>query len=310
MRYGTGVKEILETAELPSIVFKGRVFTASELRLIRKLVSTFPGLSRQELANTACEWLEWRRPKGGLKTLECKQLLSKVESEGYLKLPVLRATKPRGARTSVPRTQQGEPQEPLTGTVRDVAPVTLKRVQQAEDRRLWRELIGRYHYLGHKVAFGAHLRYLIEVAQPSPRVVGCLQLSSPAWKMARRDRWIGWSESVRERHLQKIVNNSRFLLLPWVEVRNLASYVLGQMARQLPQDWQRAYGVQPLLLETLVEEGRFAGTCYRAANWIDVGLTQGRGRMDREHQRHGACRKRIFLYPLVARARAALRGEV
>lgn len=304
------MKGILETAELPSLVFKGRVFTASDLRLIRELVSTFPGLSRQELANTACEWLEWRRPKGGLKALECKELLAKLESEGYVKLPVLRATKPRGARTSVPRTRQGEAQETLTGTVRDVAPVTLKRVEQAEDRRLWRELVGRYHYLGHKVPFGAHLRYLIEVAQPSPRVVGCLQLSSPAWKMARRDRWIGWSEPVRERQLQKIVNNSRFLLLPWVEVRNLASCVLGQMARQLPQDWQQAYGVRPLLLETLVEEDRFAGTCYRAANWIDVGLTQGRGRMDREHQRHGACRKRIFLYPLVAQARAALRGEV
>jgi hypothetical protein len=310
LRYGSGVKEILKAAELPSIVFKGRVFTASDLVLIREVVSTCSGLSQQELANTACELLDWRRPTGGLKALECKELLAKLEAEGFVELPALLATKPRGSRTSVPRTRQGEPQEPLAGTVRDVAPVTLKRVEQAEDRRLWRELVGRYHYLGHKVPFGAHLRYFIEVAQPSSRVVGCLQVSSPAWKMARRDRWIGWSAPVRERQLQKIVNNSRFLLLPWVEVRNLASCVLGQMARQLPQDWQHAYGVRPLLLETLVEEDRFAGTCYRAANWIDVGLTQGRGRMDREHQRHGACRKRIFLYPLVAQARAALRGEV
>ncbi len=304
------MKQILKTAEPSSIVFKGRVFTASDLRLIRELVSTFPGLSRQELANTACEWLDWRRPKGGLKTLECKELLARLETEGYLKLPALRMTKPRGAKTSVPRTKRGEPQKPLTGTVREVAPVSLKRVQQADDRLLWRELIGRYHYLGHKVAFGAHLRYLVEVARPSPRVVGCLQLSSPAWKMAGRDRWIGWSDSVREHHLQRIVNNSRFLLLPWIEVHNLASCLLGQMARQIPRDWQHAYGARPLLLETLVEEGRFAGTCYRAANWIDVGLTQGRGRMDRKHQRHGACRKRIFVYPLERQARAALRGEV
>jgi hypothetical protein len=309
LRYGSGVREA-ETTEIPSIVFKGRTFAPSELGLIRELVSTCSGLSRQELASTACELLDWRRPKGGLKTLECKELLAKLEAEGYLQLPALLVTKPRGARTSVPRTAKGDPQEPLTGTVREIAPVSLRRVHQAEDRGLWRELVGRYHYLGHKMAFGAHLRYLIEVARPSPRVVGCLQVSSPAWKMAARDQWIGWSDKLRQRHLQKLVNNSRFLLLPWIEVRNLASCVLGQMARQLPEDWQQAYGVRPLLLETLVEEGRFTGTCYRAANWICLGVTQGRGRMDRHHQRHGACRKQIFVYPLVAKARERLRGEI
>lgn len=198
------------------------------------------------------------------------------------------------------------PQEPLTGTVGEVAPVVLRLVREEADRLLWRELVGRYHYLGHKVPFGAHLRYLIEVSRPSARVVGCLQVSSPAWKMAPRDRWIGWSDEVRQRNLQHIVTNSRFLLLPWVEVRYLASHVLSLMAREVPAQWERSYGVRPYLLETLVDEHRFAGTCYRAANWIRLGVTQGRGRMDRAKKLKGASPKVILVFPLHRQARQLL----
>lgn len=292
-----------------SMEFKGRVFTASDLELIREVVLDCAGLSRQELANTVCELLGWRRPNGGLKTWECKELLEELGSAGVVVLPALRRTKPRGARTSVPRTGAGEPGEPLRGTVREVAPVWLRVVTAAEDRRLWRELVGRYHYLGHSVPFGAHRRYLIEVARPERVVVGCLQLSSPAWRIGVRDQWIGWSDAVRRQNLQRVVQNSRFLLLPWVEVRNLASSVLGQLARECPADWQRAYGVRPLLLETLVDKERYRGTCYRAANWIELGATRGRGRMDRHHQREGACPKGVFVYPLTPTARHRLRGE-
>jgi hypothetical protein len=291
------------------MVFKGREFSSSDLDLIREIVSTYSTLSRQELAGTACELLGWTRPGGGLKVIECKELLSRLEADGWIELPALVKTKPRGARTSVPRTSRGEPQELLVGTVRDVAPITLRLLAGESDRLLWRELVGRYHYLGHKVPFGAHLRYLIEVSRPTPRVVGCLQVSSPAWKMAPRDRWIGWSDEVRQRNLQRIVNNSRFLLLPWIEVRNLASSVLALLARQLPGEWERAYAVCPVLLETLVDERRFTGACYRAANWIRLGVTQGRGRMDREKKRLGESPKIIYVYPLQRRARRLLRGE-
>lgn len=291
------------------ILFKGQAFTASELRLIQEVVASCGGLSRQELANTTCELLGWRRPNGGLKTWECKELLAKLESAGLIELPALRPGRPRGSRTAVPRTERGEIQDRIAGTVRDVAPVRLKPVTTDEDRRLWRELVGRYHYLGHRVPFGAHLRYLIEITRPRAVVVGCLQLSSPAWKIAVRDRWIGWTDAVRRRHLQQIVNNSRFLLLPWVEVRQLASHVLSRMVRRLVQDWPQAYGVRPLLVESLVEAERHAGTCYRAANWVELGLSAGRGRMDRQHQRHRACPKRVFIYPLVPDARERLRGE-
>ena len=191
----------------------------------------------------------------------------------------------------------------------EVTPVELTLVVKPDQRLLWRELVGRYHYLGHTVPFGAQLRYLVSVSRPEPRVVGCLQFSSAAWRMAARDGWIGWNDVQRARALQRIVNNSRFLLLPWVEVHNLASAVLARAARQLPGDWEAAYALRPLLLETLVDSARFAGTCYRAANWVALGTTTGRGRMDRAHRRHGRAPKAVFVYPLHRDARERLRGE-
>ncbi len=267
-----------------ALTFKGREFSKADLELVREVVST-------------C---------GGLKVIECKELLERLEADGLLQLPALARTKPRGTRTRIPRTERGEPGERIVGTVRDVAPLVLKRVTVPDDRLLWRELVGRHHYLGHKVPFGAHLRYLIEVSHPVRRVVGCLQVSSPAWKMAPRDRWIGWSDEARQRNLQRVVNNSRFLLLPWVEVRNLASSALALMARQMPDEWEEAYRTRPVLLETLVDERRFAGTCYLAANWTRVGVTTGRGRMDRYSQQKGAHPKAILVYPLHRRARQIL----
>ena len=292
-----------------ALTFKGREFSNADLELIREVVSTCGGLSRQELASTACELLRWRRPGGGLKVIECKELLGRLETDGLLELPALARTKPRGTSTHVPRTARGEYAESLVGTVRDFAPLVLRRVTEQDDRLLWRELVGRYHYLGHKVPFGAHLRYLIEVSRPVRRVVGCLQVSSPAWKMAARDRWIGWSDEARKRNLQRVVNNSRFLLLPWVNVRNLASSALAMMARQMPDEWEAAYKTRPVLLETLVDERRFAGTCYLAANWTRIGVTTGRGRMDRYSQLKGAHPKVILVYPLHRRARQLLSGE-
>jgi hypothetical protein len=164
--------------------------------------------------------------------------------------------------------------------------------------RLWRELIGRYHYLGDRVPVGATLRYFVRSARPSEQVLGCLGWTSAAWKITVRDRWIGWSDTQRRQALPYVVNNSRFLLLPWVHVPHLASHLLGRVARQLPGDWAARYGVRPLLLETLVDPARFRGTCYRAANWLALGQTVGRGRMDRANVRTGAAPKLVYVYPL------------
>jgi hypothetical protein len=300
----------MATRDVESFKFCAREFTAGDIHLIQDVVATYRNLTRHELAQTVCELLEWRRANGGAKWRECLDLLVKLEGMGAVELPALRETKPRGARTRVPRTARGEPGEPVVGTVRDVAPVELCVVKREDDRLLWRELVGRHHYLGHKVPFGAHLRYLIRSEGGEGQVMGCLQLSSPAWRVAPRDEWIGWDDRTRERGLQRIVNNSRFLILPWVQVRNLASHVLSLLQRKLPKDWAQAYGVEVVLMETFVDSRRFRGTCYRASNWTWLGVTQGRGRMDRDKSRLGAEAKEIFVRPVARRTRQRLRrGE-
>lgn len=164
--------------------------------------------------------------------------------------------------------------------------------------RLWRELIGRYHYLGERVPVGATLRYFVRSARDPAPVLACLGWTSAAWRIAVRNRWIGWSNAQRRQNLPYIVSNSRFLILPWVYLIGLASHVLARCARQLPHDWAARYGARPILLETLVEPARFRGTCYRAANWLPLGETVGRGRMDRTNVLTGHAPKLIYVYPL------------
>jgi hypothetical protein len=259
------------------------------------------------LANTISELLGWTRPTGGLKEIECLVVLERLESAGLLTLPQKQKTKPVGSITSIPRTARGGPGPPLAGQVEAFAPVVLDRVQHSEQRRLFRELIGRYHYLGYAVPFGA-LQYLISVSKPTPTVVGCLQFSSAAWRLRARDVWIGWDDATRARKLPHVVCNSRFLLVPWARIQNLASTVLGLALRRLRVDWHSRYGVEPLLVETLVDPEHYTGTSYRAANWVQLGETSGRGRDDRAHQRHGVSPKRIWAYPLTRDAVERLRG--
>jgi hypothetical protein len=295
------------SSSLAGFEFRGRGFSPQDVVLIQEVVASCGPLGRTEIAATVAELLEWERPNGKPKVRECLDLLEKLASDGVVELPGLRHTKPRGSTTRVPVTERGAEREPLVGTTRDFAPVRLELVRSKDDRLLWRELVGRYHYLGHKVPFGAHLRYLVLASRPQEAVLGCVQLSSPAWRVKVRDSWIGWDDLCRAQNLQLIINNSRFLLLPWVHVRNLASTVLATMARQIIREWQAAYGSRPLLLETFVDRQRFRGTCYRAANWTCLGSTQGRGRMDQDRSRLGAQPKDVFVYPLARNARSQLR---
>lgn len=283
-------------ARLPA--FCGQSLDTAQLELIRRCVVSYPGLSQEELAATLCEWMDWCRPNGRLKTRECRDLLQRLQAQGLISLPAPRAGRPPGTTTRIVRTAQGEPQAPLQGNLADVQPIRLRRVEQSAEQHPWRELIERYHYLGYRTAYGASLRYLIETSHREPAVLGCLQFSSPAWRMKARDVWIGWDDASRRANLHRLINNSRFLLLPWVRIPNLASHVLALAVRAVTRDWEQQYGVRPWLVETLVDTQRFSGHCYRAANWLDVGLTTGRGRQDSRHQRHGASPKRILLYPL------------
>ena len=252
--------------ELGSYRFSGKVFTAEEICLIREVVATCRGLSRKELANTISELLGWTRPTGGLKEPECLLVLERLETAGLLTLPEKQKTKP--VVTSIPRTARGEPGPPLIGQVEAFAPVVLERVQRLDQRRLFRELIGRYHRLGYAVPFGAHLQYLVSVSNPAPTVVGCLQFSSAAWRMRARDAWIGWDDATRARQLPHVVSNSRFLLVPWVRIQNLASAALALAVRQLRGDWESQYGVAPLLVETLVDPAHYTGAVtVRRTGW-------------------------------------------
>lgn len=289
---------------MQKIDFSGRRFSSTDLDLIVEVTKDFPTLSLTELSKTLCELLEWKRPNGKLKYEECRALLEKLHGNGLVSLPALRKIKcsPRQIRV----TDEGNPQAAISGSVRQYEPLSLRLVQACDGQlhSLFSQLIHRYHYLGYRVPFGAHLRYLVQSQTGS--YLACLLFSSPAWKMAPRDAWIDWTDAQRRRNLQYVVSNSRFLILPWVSVPSLASKILSLVARRLPMDWQSLYGYQPLLLETLVDCSRFSGTSYRAANWIYLGKTQGRGRMDRDHASHGRAIKDIYIYPLCRNVRRRL----
>ena len=304
------------------ISFSGRDFGIGELELIRETVRDFFNLSLTELSKTICELLEWKRPTGKLKYEECRAFLEHLRDQGEIRLPGVRMTCPVGPR-KIAATSDSDPQTAIMGSAGDLEPLVLHLVQATDRKRstLFKEYVDRYHYLigglpfdfiflRYRIPFGAHLRYLVESSQLPGRYLACLQFSSPAWMMAPRDAWIGWSTSERKRNLQFIVNQSRFLILPWVFVRGLASKILSLAARRLPQDWQVIYGYRPLLLETLVDRSRFSGTCYKAGNWIHLGATQGRGRMDRDHATHSQAIKDIFVYPLCRHAREQLHSAV
>jgi len=288
-----------------SLTFCGRTFGTSELDLMRQIVRDFSGLGVTEIARTVCELLEWTRPTGGLKNHECRQLLERLQTEGFLKLPELRSLGGRGPRRADVSGACPEP-APIACAASECEPLELVLVEGKAESRRWREQMERYHYLGYRVPFGANLRYWVRHGEQE---LACLLWTSPAWKMQARDKWIGWSDEQRRHNLQGIVNNGRFLSLPWVQVQGLASKILALSARQMPRDWESRYGHRPLLLETLVDAGRFRGTCYRAANWIRVGQTTGRGRMDREHASHGRAIKDIYVYPLARDVREHLCGR-
>jgi Domain of unknown function (DUF4338) len=289
-----------------SVTFCGRTFRGDELALMRQVAVECSALGVTEIARTLCELLPWKRPNGKLKNHECRQLLERLAGEGWLTLPELRELGGRGPRRPEVSRADSEP-APLQGTAGECEPLELVLVEGEAESRRWRQSMERYHYLGCPVPFGASLRYWV---QSCNRELACLLWNSPAWKMQARDAWIGWSDEQRRGNLQAVVNQGRFLILPWVRIKGLASKILAHSARQLPADWESRYAVRPLLLETLVDAVRFRGTCYRAANWIHVGQTSGRGRMDRAYKAQGRAVKDIYLYPLVHDVRQRLRGDL
>lgn len=286
--------------------FCDREFTSQDVSMIREIVQTCKGLSRLELAHTVCELLDWKRLGGGLKARECRDLLERLEGQGVLRLPEKKSSGSKTVAKRIVTVATEHSLSALTGSVEAFLPLQVELVQNKLQRQFFRELVSRYHYLGYAMPYGARLQYLVYVDRPRREVVGCVQFSSPAWRIKVRDQWIGWDDATRRLRLQHVVNNSRFLVL--AQIDNLASKMLSGVMRHLRGDWLGQYGVEPWLVETMVERQRFHGGCYRAANFQEIGQTSGRGRMDRTHQRHGAEVKTVLLYPLIKHAKRKLAG--
>ncbi|MFQ5479548.1 MAG: DUF4338 domain-containing protein [Candidatus Binatia bacterium] len=271
----------------------GRLFSAQEMDLVRGLITSDPAKTRAQLSRDVCDLLDWRRPDGRRKDMSCRVAMLRMERDGLVQLPPPRKGNGNGHRR--PRlTPASEPQEPLTAPVGRLGELVFRGVETPQDSGLWNELIERHHYLGYQPLPGAQVRYLIARGDQLLAAVG---FGAAAWTVAPRDRFIGWTREQRRNHLPLVVNNARFLILPWIHSPNLASHLLARLARRLPEDWERRYSYRPVLLETFVEQQRFRGTCYRAANWIPVGQTQGRGKLDR-YKRFAVPVKDVFLLPL------------
>ncbi len=288
------------------VLISGRYFTVQELHEVQETVRMFPKLSRTELAKTICENLSWVTPVGQYKIASCQQLLSKLEKQGLINLPAKQEDKIQDTRDQISFGLRTEAGLPVEGSVAHYEPIALEPVRHLENIRLWNEYVERYHTLGYKRPFGAHQRYFIVAG--AGQKLGCLLFAAAAWALEDRDAWIGWNELDRSLRLNLIINNTRFLIFPWVHVKNLASKALSLAAKRVQSDWQERYGYSPVLLETFVDPEKYRGTCYKAANWVFLGQTAGRGRTEM-HNKRPFTRKHIYVYPLESDFRAILCGQ-
>lgn len=281
----------------------GKTWTESDLDQIRALIHNNPTATRAKLSRMVCEKFDWRKPDGNLKDMSCRVAMLKMHREGIIELPPPTCPAPKPYQPIY--SSEGDPAPQWQGTITDLQKLTLEPVLRRKDLRLWNEFMARYHYLGYKMLPGAQYRYFIK---DGGRFLGLMGFGAAAWKVAPRDHFIGWNAHEREARLHLIVNQSRFLILPWTQCKNLASKSLAMAAKRLPDDWNRSYGYRPVLMETFVENGRFLGTCYKADNWHKVGNTQGRSKLDRFHRKSVPV-KSIWLKPLSTDFREQLTGR-
>lgn len=281
--------------------YSGRDFSEEDLETVRGIVAEDPALTRAEISRRVCDALGWRKPNGTLKDMSCRVALLRMQDDGLVKLPPPRWGNGNG-KPWRRRTAAGQPGFPITADAGDLTDLRLELVDQSGPTQLWNEYIDRYHYLGYTPLPGAQLRYL---ATARGQVIAVLGFGAAAWKTKPRDEFIGWTPKQREANLHLVVNNARFLILPWVRSRHLASRLLGMARRRIPGDWEERYSYRPVLLETFVESERFAGTSYKAANWLCVGETTGRGKLDVHHTAKGPV-KTVWLSPLRKNFRKAL----
>ena len=286
-----------------TLVQCGRRFSEQEIGQICETVNLFPGLALTELLRTICEHVGWYTAGGKPKEDACEKLLLKLETRGLLRVPKKRAC--RGWKRTVTISRRTDPRRSIRGSLERVGALRLETVEGA-GKKLFNEYIQRYHPLGYRQPFGYRMRYFIET---DGGTLGCLLFCGAAKSLGARDRWIGWTEAQRLQRLAWVVNLSRHLIFPWVEVRNLSSHVLGLLSRRIAQDWEKRWGYRPVLVETFVDPRTHAGSSYKAAGWKELGMTSGEG-LVRPGERYRTTPKRIFVKPLVREFRALLCSEL
>jgi Domain of unknown function (DUF4338) len=286
--------------------YRGRTITESEVAFIRKLIAEHPAASRRALSNKLCEAWQWRQANGTLRDMVCRGLMLKLHRSGHIELPAVRRINPNPLAR-----RAGERKRPpaalvdttaLCAPLGEIRPLQFCQVRHSWEEPLFNSLIERYHYLGYTQPVGEHLKYLVFALN---RPIACLAWSSAPRHLAPRDRFIGWSAVARRQNIGLVAYNTRFLILPFIKVPHLASHILSCMARVLARDWERIYGHPIYFLETFIDPQRFRGTSYRAANWICLGLTTGRGKDDQTHNPNRSI-KEVLGYPLLKRFRERL----
>jgi len=289
------------------LMLSGRYFSKKELCQIQETVEMFPHLSRTELAFTICEHLSWTTPKGSNKINSCLGAIEQLENLGYIKLPPKQIKKKRVTKKIVYSDKTVEGAQ-IVCSLEDIAPLELRIVRDKDEVSLWNEYVDRYHYLGYKHPIGDTLRYFIVSKKLNNRLLGCLMFTPAVWHLSDRDTWIGWDKKDREKRLNLIVNNNRFLIFPWVKVENLAGKALSIAVKQIQNDWQQECLYRPVLIETFVDPSKYSGSCYRAANWKCIGKTTGKAWKD-EANTDKTSGKTIFVYPLESNFRVILKNQ-
>ena len=285
--------------------FSGRKFSAEDMLLIMTTTQSYPRLSQKEIASTVCELIGWVTPNGEPKRRQCVEYLRQLEKEGLIKLPAVRTENVRHKKeTQALSNDQSSLEETDKPEITECGKIKLEIARPGKTLARWRKYVSTYHKLGDPTVRGSQIRYIIT---SEGQDLGCLLFSASSWALAPREEWIGWTASDKKNRLHLIVNNSRFLVLPTIRIKNFASRTLSMAARQIQKDWLEEYCYAPVLLETFVEPP-YKGTSYKASNWIYLGDTQGRGRNDRYNER-ALTRKSIYVLPLQRDFRDILKGK-
>jgi uncharacterized protein DUF4338 len=298
-------KDLFILTDMAELKYRGRIVTEDHLFYIRELIAAHPGASRRTLSKKLCEAWQWRQANGTLSDMICRGLLLMLERAGQITLPPVKYVRHNPLAQRARPTPQLIDTTPIAGELSTLGQLEFQLVRRSGDEPLFNSLLEQHHYLHYEQPVGAQLKYLIW-AQSRP--IACLACSSAPRHLGARDRYIGWSAEARRRNVRFLAYNTRFLILPWVRVKNLASHILGRMALRISQDWEDLYGHPLYFLETFVDPERFRGTCYYAANWVWLGETTGRGKASNSYVPNRSI-KHVLGYPLHPRFRELL-GEL